>query len=217
MAALGIGVVAALAWAGIAFAHVEVEADPDVAGSTNAVVTFTAEAESSVAGITSVRILLPTGIAPGDVSLKAAPAGWTLSPETDGYTVAGKALPKGTDVVHSIVVARLPNATQLVFKALVTYSDKTVDRWIEEKSASNPNPDHPAPVLALKPGSDTLPTPTATATPGPVVNAAATQPTPAAAPSTSGGGTGWIWWVVGVVVVVSGVAAYALSRRRASN
>jgi len=58
-AAAAVGLIAAVAWSGFAFAHVEVEADPDVAGSTNAIVTFSAEAENPSAGIVSVRIVLP--------------------------------------------------------------------------------------------------------------------------------------------------------------
>src|SRR5215475_14370767 len=48
---------AAVAFVGVAYAHVEVSADPPVEGATNAVVTFTAEAESPTSGVASVRIV----------------------------------------------------------------------------------------------------------------------------------------------------------------
>lgn len=205
--AVTVGLVAAVAWAGAAFAHVEVEADPDVAGSPDAVVTFTAEAESASAGISSVQIVLPTGITPQDVALNKAPAGWTFTAGADGYTVKGAALPQGEEAVHSIIVTRLPNMDQLVFKTLVTYSDGQIDRWIEEKSTANPNPENPAPVLTLKPGPSDNSMPT---TPPPAT--VTSTPTPASSAGTDGG-SAWIWWVVGGVVVLGGIG-FALSRRR---
>lgn len=211
--AVGAGMVAALALAGTAYAHVEVEADPAVAGATNAALTFTAEAESPTAGVASVRVVLPTGIAPSEVSLAKAPTNWTLTPSADGYQVGGPALPKGQQAVHSITVARLPNVAELPFKTLVTYSDGSVDRWIEERSAANPNPDHPAPVLKLAPGTQpatAAPTPAAAAA-GPTLATNAASPT--TGDTTDTGGASWLWWVLGAVVVL-GIGAAALRLRR---
>jgi hypothetical protein len=206
------GVVAALVVAGVAYAHVEVQADPAVGGAPNAVVTFTAEAESFTAGIASVRVVLPAGI--GNVSLKNAPTGWTLTPTADGYQVAGTALPKGQQAVHSITVAHLPNVAELTFKTLVTYSDGSVDRWIGERSAANPDPDNPAPILRLAPGeepiTDAPPPPTAAASPTPTAAAV----TPAAAGAGTDDDNTWLWWVLGAVLVVLGAGAALLIRRR---
>jgi len=115
-----IGLVVALAVAGVAAAHVEVSSDKDTGGAERATLTFDAEAENASAGIASIRVVLPQGIAPADVTLKSAPSGWKLTPGRDGYTVAGAAQPKGRNVEHSVIVAKLPNATELVFKVLVT-------------------------------------------------------------------------------------------------
>ena len=50
----------------------------------------------------------------------------------------------------SISVDPLPTGTtQLVFKAVQTYSNGDVVRWIDLAQAGQPDPDHPAPVLAL--------------------------------------------------------------------
>ncbi|MFE6774739.1 YcnI family protein [Streptomyces sp. NPDC057702] len=46
-------------------------------------------------------------------------------------------------------VGQLPKADQMVFKALQTYSDKEVVRWIEEPKEGAPEPESPAPVLKL--------------------------------------------------------------------
>ena len=40
----------------------------------------------------------------------------------------------------------------MVFKALQTYSDGNVVRWIEEPVDGGEEPEHPAPVLAAEPG-----------------------------------------------------------------
>ncbi|HEX6872165.1 MAG TPA: DUF1775 domain-containing protein [Micromonosporaceae bacterium] len=213
-----IAVVGTLAFASAAFAHVEVSAQPAVAGAAPATVTFSAEAESGTAGITSVRIVLPAGITPNQVSLAKAPAGWQLTATADGYTVGGTALRPGADAVHSVSVARLPEAATLVFKALVNYSDGSVDRWIEAPTAANPNPDQAAPVLNLRPGT---PAPAVT-TPPPATPPAANSITvaassPAAAPATSDGGSAWLWLLIAAVAVgvVGAVVAVILARRRA--
>ncbi len=198
----------------VAYAHVEVEADPAVAGATNAVITFSAEAESATAGIASVRVVLPSGIAATDVTLTKAPAGWTLTVAADGYTVGGKALPAGQQAVHSIRVARLPNATTLVFKTLVNYSDGSVDRWIEEPTTANPNPNSPAPVLKLKPAATT-----AAPTSAPAPATATPSASASVEVSTSSGdddGNSWVWWVVGAVVIAAAVATALILRQRAA-
>lgn len=78
LAAVVGGLVAALAFVGVAYAHVEVSADPAVEGASNAVVTFTAEAESPTSGVASVRVVLPAGLTAEDLSLNKAPDGCYL-------------------------------------------------------------------------------------------------------------------------------------------
>ncbi|NED89124.1 DUF1775 domain-containing protein, partial [Streptomyces sp. SID11233] len=46
------------------------------------------------------------------------------------------------------------DADQLVFKALQTYSNKEVVRWIEEPKSDGSEPDDPAPVLVLSAAAD---------------------------------------------------------------
>ncbi|KJK57539.1 DUF1775 domain-containing protein [Saccharothrix sp. ST-888] len=137
-----------LALAGPALAHVEVESDGAQALAVGAVVSFNAEGESDTAGISQIRVALPTGIAPGDVTLTDGPQGWKLAPAADGYTVAGPALAPSKAADYKIKVRQLPDAKELVFKSLVTYSDGHVDRWIELPQ-SGITPEHPAPVLKL--------------------------------------------------------------------
>ncbi len=50
----------------------------------------------------------------------------------------------------TIIAGQLPDASSLTFKALQTYSDGTVVRWIEMAApGSSAEPEHPAPVLTL--------------------------------------------------------------------
>lgn len=219
VAGAAVGLAAAMVIPGIAYAHVHVEAEPAVAGARNAVLTFEAAAESRTAGVASVRIVLPEGISPSDVTLADAPAGWTLTPGSDGYTVGGPALPVGQDAVHSVRVAQLPDSTELVFKALVNYSDGGVDRWIEEPSEANPNPENPAAVLRLAPNpnpapetTEAGPTTPATTPPAAVMPSATASPE-AAAPDDNGSGTAWVWWLAAAVVIGSGIAVVLLRRR----
>ncbi|GGK06404.1 membrane protein [Pilimelia anulata] len=48
-----------------------------------------------------------------------------------------------------ISLGPLPHADQLVFKAVQTYSDGTISRWIQETPAGGEEPENPAPVLKL--------------------------------------------------------------------
>lgn len=217
--------VGVVAIAAAASAHVEVSADKPQAGATKVTITFTGEAESDNAGITSERVFLPTGITPADVTLGKAPAGWKLTATTDGYTVSGKALRPGTDAVHSVVLAQLPtDAKELVFKVLESYSDGTVSRWIGLQEPGQSEPDNPAPVLKLKAAA---PAPTSSSAAAPVSPSAAasTASTPAevpaptndAAPSTGTSHAG-LWITLAVIIVLALIAAGILitRRRRAS-
>jgi hypothetical protein len=214
-----VGAIAGLAVAGLAgpaLAHVEVSADKTQAGATDVTLTFTGEAENPDAGIKTERVVLPEGIAPTDVTLVKAPAGWTFARRADGFTVGGKTLKTGTDAVWSVKIAKLPaDATRLSFKTLETYGDGEVDRWIEIQEPGQAEPDHPAPLLTLKAAAPTAPTPTAAApsTAAVVPSAAAATAQAEPASNSSGSSTWWIWVLV-LVVLVAVAIAVAMRRRR---
>jgi uncharacterized protein YcnI len=209
----GVGV---LAVAGPALAHVEVSANKNTVGATDVTLTFNGEAENDAAGIKSERVVLPTGITPADVTLVKAPAGWKVTQNSDGFTVAGKALKIGTDAVWSVKIAKLPDgATTLDFKTLETYGNGEVDRWIELQQAGQDEPDHPAPQLKLKAGPSSAPASSEAAAVSPSAAAPATTTPTVTAPasSDSGSSTWWIWVIVAVLVVAAGVL-FAVRRRR---
>jgi periplasmic copper chaperone A len=55
-----------------------------------------------------------------------------------------------------VLVQHLPaKVNQVIFKAIQTYSDGTVVRWIDPVPAAQPNPDHPTPILKLTATTDT--------------------------------------------------------------
>jgi len=201
---------ALLALGSPALAHTEIDVDNPQGGAADVTMSVTAEAESESAGIASVRMVLPTGIAPAQASLASGPSGWTITATADGFTVAGTPLPVHTDAKFVVKLAQLPPAGGvLTFKTLVTYTDGKVDRWIEEPSASNPSPPNPAPTVSVRPGAATPPP--APATSGqPSTGPAATS----SAAARSGGGNGVLWLAVVAVLVVAALLAGALVLRR---
>src|SRR5690242_13222700 len=111
LAALGV-----LALAAPAAAHVEVSADKTKAGATDVTLTFRGEAENP-SGIASERVVLPSGIAPADVTPVKTPSGWKFSTNSDGFTVGGEPLAANKDAEWSVKVAKLPDGeTRLSFK-----------------------------------------------------------------------------------------------------
>ncbi|GAA1772731.1 hypothetical protein [Luedemannella helvata] len=220
-AAIALGVAAALPVAGVAYAHVDVRADKARALATNVTVTFVAAAESATSGIKSVRVVLPDGIAPADVSLVSAPSGWKLTTTDDGYQVAGAAQPTGRNVTHKVKLAQLPDERSLTFKTLVTYGNNDVDRWI-----GDPDSENPAPVLKLQaaatrpPATTAAPTTAAPTTAAPTTAPAATEPTGVVSISPGpvsdeeeSSGTFW-WWVIGLGVLAGALTAGYLAARR---
>lgn len=221
-----------------AAAHVEVESDKAQALAENVEVSFDAESESATAGITEIRVVLPKGIAPGDVTYGEGPEGWKFTANDDGYTVKGPAMKAGVDAEYSVVVRQLPDAKELVFKTLQSYSDGTIDRWIElGEAGGDGHGGNEAPVLKLKaaaPGAKAVsPSPSETASesasespsasPSPSPSASQTPqqtPTAEAEEATSeddGGMSAGAWIGIGIgAVVVAGSAAYLVRRRGAA-
>ncbi|GGK76762.1 DUF1775 domain-containing protein [Streptomyces flaveus] len=220
---------ATLALAAPAAAHAEVEADTPQALAENVTLSFVSEAESDSAGFTEMRVVLPEGIAPGDVTLGEAPKGWKLKATSDGYTVGGPALKTGVDAEHKIKVRQLPDAKEVAFKTVETYSDGEVSRWIELPSGGE-EPEQPAPILTLKaaaPGATPLsPSPTASETPSPTPTPSVTESaTTAAGAGTEntaaeedeGSSAGVIIGGVVVALLVLGGGAWWLAKRRTAS
>ncbi|MET9103699.1 DUF1775 domain-containing protein [Streptomyces antibioticus] len=226
-----VALTATLALAAPAAAHAEVEADKPQALAENVTLSFVSEAESDSAGFTEMRVVLPEGIAPGDVTLAEGPKGWKLKATDDGYTVGGPAMKVGVDAEHSIKVRQLPDAKEVAFKTVEVYEDGKISRWIELPTGGE-EPEQPAPVLKLKAAAPDAkpvspsPSPSVSATPSETASSpspTATEPdaSPAsedtAADEDEGMSSGALIGVVVVALLVLGGGAWWLLKRRASS
>lgn len=222
-AAVGALTLAGLAIAASASAHVTVSPTSLPQGAT-AELTFKVPNEESTANTVSLQLQIPTDHPIAQVLAKPVP-GWTIAVHTvklakplttdDGtFTTAvdeidwtGGTIEPGQYQDFQISVDPLPSdTTQLVFKAVQTYSDGDVVRWIDLTSSADPDPDHPAPVLTLTPAASGTATASASAAPAAAVSTNSSS-------SSSGDGLGIAGLVLGVIGAVCGVGSLLLTRR----
>lgn len=166
LAALGgLSAVAVLALGTPAFAHVSV--DPgEVPGGGYTTLNFKVPNERDNASTSKLEITLPVDHPMASVMPEPVP-GWEVEVETGKLdepieshgakideaptkiTWSGGKIEPGTFQRFPVSVGQLPDdADQLVFKAVQTYDNKEVVRWIEVPEEGN-EPEFPAPVLAL--------------------------------------------------------------------
>lgn len=212
-----------LAIAAPASAHVTVNPGTATQGGYTKV-TFRVPNETDKTDTTRLEVNLPTATPIASVSLKPV-AGWTAATvksklatpikSDDGEITeaitkitwtasAAAAIKPGQFQEFDVSLGPLPEAGQVVFKALQTYSDGTVVRWIDEPAADGTEPEHPAPTLKLTPAGDTAAAAPAGA---PVVTTAA---------ATKGDGNGTPWGIAGVVLGLLALVLGLLAYRRAA-
>jgi len=158
--------VAVAALAGTAFAHITVTPGSATQGSATEL-TFRVPDEEAKAATVEVQVKIPTSPPIAQLLVKPVP-GWQIAVQTvtlakplvtdDGsFSTAvsevtwsgGKILP-GQYQDFSVSADPLPTGVgQLAFKAIQTYSNGDVVRWIDVQQPGQPEPDHPAPVLTL--------------------------------------------------------------------
>jgi uncharacterized protein YcnI len=182
-----------LLFAGPALAHITVTPDSVAAGSTD-VLTFHVPNEEAKADTVKVDVQIPTDH-PIALLLVEPPPGWTASVKTvalakpivtdDGkftqavseVTWSGGKIAPGQFQDFSISADPMPTGeSQVTFKAIQTYSNGDIVRWIDLTQPGQPDPEHPAPSVALTTGTTTATTSTKT-----------TATTTASAGSTSDG------------------------------
>ncbi|GLY21727.1 YcnI family protein [Micromonospora sp. NBRC 101691] len=169
-AALALGTVgtAVLGFAGSASAHVTVNPQEAAQGSYGRF-AFRVPNESDTASTVKVEVVLPENAPVGSVSTMPVP-GWTVTVEKRKVdppvevhgsqlsevvskltwtAAAGGGVKPGEFQEFPVSMGPLPQTGQMVFKALQTYSDGNVQRWIEEPVPGGEEPESPAPVLAL--------------------------------------------------------------------
>jgi uncharacterized protein YcnI len=211
--------VAVLALAGPAFAHVVVEPAAVPKGG-EATIDFKVPNEQDNADTVKVDVYFPTDHPIAEAETEPVP-GWTATvtkyklakPITtdDGQvtdavsqiTWTGGKIAPGQFQQFPVAIGPVPSDTgQLTFKALQTYDNNQVVRWIDVSAPGSPEPAHPAPTLTL------------TNAAGDGAQAASAQSS--AAPASSGGSdtTARILAVIGIVVGAAGVAYGVLAGRR---
>jgi uncharacterized protein YcnI len=223
----------AVGFAGPVSAHVTVHSDNPTRGASDAVVTFRVPNEQNNATTTKLAVALPTDHPLLGVLVAPRP-GWkstvknsTLNPpvKTDDGTVSeavsqvtwtanspADAIPVGGYSDFTVAAGQLPDdVSSLTFKALQTYSNGQIVRWIDVAAAGQPEGEHPAPVLNLGATSGAG---TTSPSPGPTVSATSPSNPTASSRDTSDGTARALAGVgIGLAVLLS-VGAYLLGRRR---
>jgi uncharacterized protein YcnI len=169
--AMGIGV-AVWVSSGAAFAHVSVVPSSAPKGGFE-ILSFSVPNEKDDANTVKLEVTLPTKNPIPFVSVKPM-TGWTIATEKtklakpvrtdDGdvteavstitWTATGSGLEPGQFDLFTISAGPLPaKGSKIVFKALQTYSDGDVVRWIEPVVKGTPEPEFPAPTLSLTKGA----------------------------------------------------------------
>lgn len=137
------------------------------------------------------------------------------------WTADGKGVEPGYFQKFPVSIGALPeDADQLVFKAIQTYSNKEVVRWIEVPQEGQEEPETPAPVLKLSAAEDDAHGASGSSDAKAEDTGADAQNTAAdASSSDSGSGDGSdttarVLGIVGIVVGAAGVAYGVLAGRR---
>ncbi|MFF3554537.1 YcnI family copper-binding membrane protein [Streptomyces tsukubensis] len=164
---------ASLLLAGPAAAHVGVQPQGEAARGGYATVGVKVPNERDDASTVKLELALPTEHPLASVLPQPVP-GWnvevtkaklakpltvhgkqiTEAVSKVTWTAAGSKIGPGQFQQFPLSIGQLPeNADRLVFKALQTYDNKEVVRWIETPEEGKPEPETPAPVLALSEGT----------------------------------------------------------------
>lgn len=210
--------------AGPASAHVTVHSDDSVRGASDVAVMFRVPDEESHAATVKVQVFFPTDTPLLDVLVEPH-VGWHFRTKTtklahpvttdDGQitdavsvvtwtadsTADGLQPGEADDFV--VIAGELPDVPSVTFRALQTYSDGHVVKWIVSQAPGAAEPEFPAPVLQLA------------APPGGVTpsHAMSTAPTSTSS-SSSKTARNLAIAALAVAIVAAWLAAAALIRRR---
>ncbi|MEU3823823.1 YcnI family protein [Streptomyces sp. NPDC029080] len=222
---------AVLALSAPAFAHVTVQPEGTAAKGGYAVVDFKVPNERDDASTTKIEVNLPAEHPIASVMPQPLP-GWKIDitkskldkPLTMHgekideavtkvtWTADGKGIEPGYFQKFPVSLGALPeDADQLTFKAIQTYSDKEIVRWIEVAQKGQDEPENPAPVLELSAAADDH-----HGSVTPAADDKADKSEQAASDDSDGGtdNTARVLGVAGIVIGIAGVAYGVLAGRR---
>ncbi|WP_432061935.1 YcnI family copper-binding membrane protein [Streptomyces sp. S1] len=245
----GIALSSVVLLSGTAFAHVSVQPQGEAAKGSYATVNIKVPNERDNASTVKLEVSFPLDHPLASVMPQPVP-GWKAEVtkskldkplELHGrkineavskvtWTADGSKIGPGQFQQFPLSLGQLPeDVDQLVLKAVQTYDNKEVVRWIEEQKEGAEEPQNPAPVLKLSAASDdhhgggAAPSATASASTGEKdghddkagdheEKAAAES----SASSSSSDTTARVLGVVGILIGVAGVAFGVLAGRRRS-
>lgn len=228
---------AVLALSAPAFAHVSVQPEGTAAKGDYATVNFKVPNERDDASTTKLEVNFPTdhplaSVMPQPIdgwSVKVTKSKLAKPLTLHGekideavtkvtWTASGKGIEPGFFQKFPLSIGALPEDTdELVFKAVQTYSNKEVVRWIEPQKEGEEEPENPAPVLALSAASESGHHGSAATEDASDAKDTAQDTTEAASSSDSSDTTARVLGVVGIVVGAAGVAYGVLAGRRRTN
>jgi uncharacterized protein len=215
-----------------AFAHVTVNPREAAQGGYTKL-AFRVPNERDGVNTTKLEVNFPTDHPLASVSVRPH-AGWTYTvdktklatPVTsdDGQiseavakiTWTGGVIKPGEFDEFEVSVGPLPDdADSLTFKALQTYSDGQIVRWIEDAPTDGgAAPDHPAPVLKLTKASAPATTVTTAAAPAPEAQGGQVADTAKGAASKSDVDSARMFGILGLALGALGFATALAGRRR---
>ncbi|MEU6851779.1 YcnI family protein [Actinacidiphila alni] len=217
-----------------AFAHVTVTPNAAAKGGYSTV-AFKVPNEEDNASTTKLEVNLPADHPVASVSIQPVP-GWTAQitktklakPLTsdDGtideavtkITWSGGKIAPGQFQQFPVSFGPLPSDTDsLVFKALQTYDNGDIVRWIDVPQEGQPEPQHPAPTLKLTAAatdSGASASPSASAADAKASDPSNGAQTSAASSSDSSDGTARALGVAGIVVGAIGIGYGVFAGRR---
>ncbi|MFE0131648.1 YcnI family protein [Streptomyces sp. NPDC059037] len=231
----GVAATAVLLLSVPAFAHVSVTAEGEAAKGGYATVNFKVPNEMDDASTNKLEISFPMDHPLASVMTQPVP-GWTAKVtktkldkplEMHGekideavskvtWTADGKGVEPGTFQKFPLSIGALPeDADELVFKAVQTYDNKEVVRWIEPQQKGQEEPEHPAPTLALVAASEDGHG--AAASHDDAKEDAKPADKSETASADSSDSTARVLGIVGIVVGAAGVAFGVLAGRRRAN
>ncbi|MCX4665872.1 YcnI family protein [Streptomyces sp. NBC_01381] len=231
----GVAATAVLLLSVPAFAHVSVTAEGEAAKGGYATVNFKVPNEMDDASTNKLEISFPMDHPLASVMTQPVP-GWTAKVtktkldkplEMHGekideavskvtWTADGKGVEPGTFQKFPLSIGALPeDADELVFKAVQTYDNKEVVRWIEPQQKGQEEPEHPAPALALVAASEDGHG--AAASHDDAKEDAKSDDKSETASADSSDSTARVLGIVGIVVGAAGVAFGVLAGRRRAN
>lgn len=223
----GLVLFAMIGWGGTAFAHAEFDPATAEAGAP-ATLTLGVPNERTAASTIKVELQLPLECAKCVITPLSA-SGWTGKFENSVITWSGGKI-SGTDrVTFSFKVDALPGEGKLIFKALQTYDNGEVVRWVEPPLADGSEPQYPAPEFIITAGATTT-TPSsittvapASTTSVPVITTTVAAPTTVpsvvapAKSSDSDSNTGTVIAILVAIGVLIGAGLAFAKARRAKN